>query len=166
MASNTTSPHSKRLLRELVRRSSKHPIPSHQRQNDSHGLHPTLRFLTLLLSLAVLRVPVAQANVVYVPFPTKDELRSLQLQAYACSRENDAELCDATRKTADPLMDHPRLPAACKDAVWELIQASTPATPNSFQRRDSIDRPARRLTVVCAKPVKPQKQATPPPGKA
>ena len=98
-----------------------------------------MRFLTLLLSLAVLRVPVAQANVDYVPFPSKDELRSLQLQAYACSRENDAELCDATRKTADPLMDHPRLPAACKDAVWELIQASTPATPNSFQRRDSID---------------------------
>jgi len=137
-----------------------------QRQNDVLFLHLALRFLTLLLSLAVLRVPAAQAKVEYVPMPTKDELRSLQLQAYACSRENDPDLCEATRKTADPLMDHPRLPAACKDAVWELIQASTPATTNSFQRRDSIDKPARRLTVVCAKPVKPQKQANPAPGKA
>ena len=114
----------------------------------------------------MLRVPAAQAKVEYIPLPTKDELRSLQLQAYACSRENDADLCEATRKTADPLMDHPRLPAACKDAVWELIQASTPATPNTFQRRDSIDRPARRLTVVCTKPVKPKQQANPAPGKA
>ena len=137
-----------------------------QRQNDDLFPHLALRFLTLLLSLAVLRVPVAQANVDYVPFPTKDELRSLQLQAYACSRENDAELCDATRKTADPLMDHPRLPAACKDAVWELIQASTAVDTNTFQRRDRIDSPARRLTVVCAKPVKPQQQTPPSPGKA
>ena len=136
------------------------------RQNDVRSQHLALRFLTLLLSLAVLRVPAAQAAVEYVPLPTKEELRSLQLQAYACSRENDVDLCEATRTTADPLMDHPRLPAACKDAVWELIQASTPSTPNTFQRRDSIDRPARRLTVVCAKPVKPRKQAPPSPGKA
>ena len=150
----------------LVRRSSTDEIVCHQRQNDLLFLHLALRFLTLLLSLVVLRVPAAQAKVEYVPLPTKDELRSLQLQAYACSRENDADLCEATRKTADPLMDHPRLPAACKDAVWELIQASTPATPNTFKRRDSIDRPARRLTVVCAKPVKPKKQADPAPGRA
>lgn len=114
----------------------------------------------------MLRVPAAQANVEYVPFPTKEELRALQLLAYECSRENETGSCERTRLTADPMMDHPRLPAACKDAVWELIQASTAVDTNTFQRRDRIDSPARRLTVVCAKPVKPQQQTPPSPGKA
>ncbi len=59
-------------------------------------------------------------------------------------------------------MDHPRLPTACKDAVWELMQEANTATSNSSQRRDSIDSPARRLTVVCADPEKPTKPNTPP----
>jgi hypothetical protein len=58
-------------------------------------------------------------------------------------------------------MDHPRLPAACKDTVWELMQEAKPATTNSSQRRDSIDSPARRLTVVCADPEKPSKPSNP-----
>ncbi|MEJ6585862.1 MAG: hypothetical protein QNL52_08400, partial [Synechococcus sp. ChBW.bin.23] len=65
--------------------------------------------------------------------------------------------CTRTREIANPLMDHPRLPAACKDTVWELLQEAKSATSNSFQRRDSIDSPARRLTVVCADPAKPSK---------
>ena len=165
-ASSTTSLHSKTLWQELVRRFSKHPIVGDQRQNDILDLLLTLRFLTLLLSLVVLTVPAAQANVKSVPFPTKEELRALQLLAYECSRENETGSCERTRLTADPMMDHPRLPAACKDAVWELIQASTAVDTNTFQRRDRIDSPARRLTVVCAKPVKPQQQTPQFPGKA
>jgi len=97
----------------------------------------------------------------YIPFPTKSELRSLQLLAYTCSRENTADICTSTREIANPLMDHPLLPTACKDAVWELLQEAKPATTNSSQRRDSIDNPARRLTVVCADPAKPIEPNTP-----
>jgi len=125
-----------------------------------------LRYLTLLLSLAVLRGPAAQAAVEYVPLPTNDELRTLQLLAFECSRTNESQSCERTRVTADPLMDHPRLPAACKDTVWELIQASTVVETNTFQRRDKIAGIARRLTVVCAKPVKPQQQPPQAPGNA
>jgi hypothetical protein len=72
------------------------------------------------------------------------------------------DTCTRTREIANPLMDHPRLPAACKDTVWELMQEAKPATNNSSQRRDSIDSPARRLTVVCADPEKRNKPNNPP----
>ncbi|MEJ6827720.1 MAG: hypothetical protein QNK79_06265 [Synechococcus sp. ArSW.bin.68] len=116
-----------------------------------------VRLSPLLLGLAILAPCAVRAQLKYVPFPTKSELRSLQLLAYACSRENNVESCTRTREIANPLMDHPRLPTACKDAVWELLQETKPATTNSSQRRDSIDSPARRLTVVCADPAKPSK---------
>ena len=102
-----------------------------------------------------------EAQIKQVSFPTREELRALQLLAYNCSRGNDAESCDKTRSLADPLMDHPRLSAACKDTVWEVVQTARVASSNSFQRRDSIDRPARRLTLVCSEPEKPQEPAAP-----
>ena len=116
-----------------------------------------VRLSPLLLGLAILAPCAVRAQLKYVPFPTKSELRSLQLLAYTCSRENTADICTRTREIANPLMDHPRLPTACKDAVWELLQEAKPATTNSYQRRDGIDSPARRLTVVCADPAKPSK---------
>ncbi|TCD55571.1 hypothetical protein [Synechococcus sp. BS55D] len=121
------------------------------------------RTLSLLLGMALVTPQLGWAGTTYVPFPTKEEFRAIQLLAYDCSRENSAELCDRTRSLADPLMDHPRLPAACKDAIWDLLQTAKPAASNGFQRRDSIDKPARRLTVVCADPVKP-KPTGPKPG--
>ena len=116
-----------------------------------------VRLSPLLLGLAILAPCAVRAQLKYVPFPTKSELRSLQLLAYTCSRENTADTCTRTSEIANPLMDHPRLPAACKDTLWELLQEAKPATTNSYQRRDSIDSPARRLTVVCADPEKPSK---------
>jgi hypothetical protein len=116
-----------------------------------------VRLSPLLLGLAILAPCAVRAQLKYVPFPTKSELRSLQLLAYACSRENTVDTCTRSRELANPLMDHPRLPAACKDTVWELMQEAKPATTNSSQRRDSIDSPARRLTVVCSDPAKPSK---------
>jgi hypothetical protein len=116
-----------------------------------------VRLSPLLLGLAILAPCAVRAQLKYVPFPNKSELRSLQLLAYACSRENTVDTCTRSRELANPLMDHPRLPAACKDTVWELMQEAKPATTNSSQRRDSIDSPARRLTVVCADPAKPNK---------
>ena len=115
----------------------------------------------MLLGFALMLPSTVQAKPKKVPFPTREELRSLQLMAYSCSRANDQDSCSKTRNLADPLMDHPRLSAACKDTVWELVQASQVVTTNSFQRRDSIDRPARRLTLVCAEPDRPQEPAAP-----
>ena len=113
------------------------------------------RALQLLIGLSLAAPAGLQAKPLYVPFPTREALREIQLQAYACSRENTAEFCDRTVNLSDPLMDHPRLPAACKDTIWELLQNAKVVSSNSFQRRDNIDRPARRITVVCANPVKP-----------
>ena len=111
--------------------------------------------LQLLIGLSIAAPAGLRAQPVSVPFPTREELREIQLQAYACSRENTAASCDRTRALSDPLMDHPRLPAACKDTIWELLQNAKVVGSNSFQRRDTIDRPARRITVVCADPMKP-----------
>ncbi len=120
-----------------------------------------MRLPLFFLGLALLLPSTAQAKPKKVPFPTREELRSIQLLAYSCSRANDQESCSKTRSLADPLMDNPRLSAACKDTVWELVQASQVVTTNSFQRRDSIDRPARRLTLVCSAPEKPKQPAAP-----
>ena len=127
------------------------------RQNGPMTPLLPVRLSPLFLGLAILAPCAVRAQLKYVPFPTKSELRSLQLLAYTCSRENTADICTRTREIANPLMDHPRLPTACKDTIWELLQEAKSATSNSFQRRDSIDSPARRLTVVCADPEKPSK---------
>ena len=134
--------------------------PAPRSGQNAHAMTDSLsvRLPLSLLGLALLLPPAAFTQVKTVPLPTQEEMRSLQLLAYSCSRENDLSSCDQTRSIADPLMDHPRLPAACKDTLWELIQASQVANANSFQRRDNIDRPARRLTVVCAKAPAPAPQ--------
>ena len=120
-----------------------------------------MKLRLFLLGLALLLPSITQAKPNKVPFPTREELRSLQLLAYNCSRANDQDSCSKTRNLADPLMDNPRLSAACKDTIWELVQASEVVSSNSFQRRDSIDRPARRLTLVCSEPEKPKEPAAP-----
>ncbi len=113
-----------------------------------------------LISLTVAAAPGARSEVEYIPFPTNEELRSIQLQAYACSRDNDAEACSNTRELIDPLLDHPRLPSSCKDVVWDLLQVANKVPKNSFQRRDAIDQPAKRLSIIC---INPAKQTTPKP---
>ncbi len=110
-----------------------------------HKIQTNLAVLGLLL----LSATPAFSELEYVPIPTKEELRSIQLQAFTCSRTNEAEACRRTRQMVDPLMDHPRLPSSCKDVVWDLLQVAKTASKNSFQRRDAIDSPARRLSVIC-----------------
>jgi hypothetical protein len=82
-------------------------------------------------------------------FPSQDTFRSLQLAAQDCGRENNAETCDRARELAEPLMDHTRLPATCKDTIWEILQKATVAPTNDFQRRDGINRAAEDLMVFC-----------------
>ena len=120
-----------------------------------------VRLPLFLLGIALMLPATAQSQTKKVPYPSREELRALQLLAYDCSRSNEQNSCDKTRSLADPLMDHPRLSAACKDTVWELVQASRVVSANTFQRRDSIDRPARRLTLVCTKPEQPKEAPSP-----
>ena len=91
-------------------------------------------------------------------------LKKLQLITIACARDNTAESCAKSRELADPLMDHPRLPASCKDLIWSIVQDAKPASSNSYQRREALSDPAQRLLLVCrsmerAKPETQQPQA-------
>ena len=114
---------------------------------------------TLLLLLLALCLP-AQAGGTPATWPSKQQLRAVQNAAFDCSRENSAETCVRARSLADPLMDHPLLPAICKDVAWSLLEQARVAPTNDYKRRDAIDEPARKMTRVCAKPTKP-KQAKP-----
>ena len=94
------------------------------------------------------------------PWPSKDQLRSIEHAAYACSLDNSAEPCARVHQLADPLMDHPRLPGLCKDILWSLMEQATVVSNNDYKRRDSIDTTARRLGGVCAKPSPAKPAAT------
>ena len=113
----------------------------------------TRPLLTSTLLLCALALP-AVAEERYVAWPSKDQLRGIQVAAYNCSLENSSQSCDRARALADPLMNHPRLPGICKDVLWSLIEKAKVASINDFRRRDAIDKPARRLSTVCAQPVK------------
>lgn len=118
--------------------------------------HPIRSLLLLILAIPV------QAGETYVPWPSKEELRTIQLEAFECSKDNQSEPCSSTRSKADALMDHPRLPGVCKDVLWTLMETATVSPSNDYKRRDAIDTPAKRLTSICAEPVK--KKTKPKPG--
>lgn len=113
---------------------------------DPRHPRPAQSFLVLLASLPLLGASPVRAE---PAFPPSDDFRSLQLVTLDCSRENSPEPCAQARSLADPLMDHPLLPASCKDVLWTIRQQAVVATSNSFERRERIDRAARRLTSVC-----------------
>ena len=115
----------------------------------------TLPSRTLLL--LALAAPL-QAAPSYVPWPSQDSLKTLQKEAFLCSLNNSQDQCDGARQRTDKLMDHPRLPAVCKDVLWSLVGKARVATTNSFERRDSIDQPARSLIGVCSEPIKPSQK--------
>ena len=87
------------------------------------------------------------------PWPSKDQLRSIEQAAYACSRDNSTEACARVRQIADPLMDHSRLTGLCKDVLWSLMDEAKVAKTNNFRRKDSIIATARRIPRVCAEAV-------------
>ena len=120
----------------------------------------TRPLLTSTLLLYALALP-AVAGERYVAWPSKDQLRGIQVAAYNCSLENSAQSCDRARALADPLMNHPRLPGICKDVLWSLIEQAKVASINDFRRRDAIDKPARRLSTVCAQTVKKAPKPSP-----
>ena len=108
--------------------------------------------ITRVLLLLAFASPVIAAEP-YEPWPSKDQLRSIELAAYACSRGNSTEACARVRQLADPLMDHSRLPGLCKDVLWSLMDEAKIASTNDFRRQDAITNTARRIPRVCAEPV-------------
>jgi len=112
-----------------------------------------LLILGALLSLTGLQAPATAQST--VAFPSPESLRQVQLAALGCARENTSETCTEARRLADPLMDHPRLPGGCKDALWAILQTAKPASSNSIARRDAITDPAQRLLLVCRSSEKP-----------
>ena len=108
--------------------------------------------ITRVLLLLAFASPVIAAEP-YEPWPSKDQLRSIELAAYGCSRDNSMEACARVRQLADPLMDHSRLPGLCKDVLWSLMDEAKVASTNDFRRQDAITNTARRIPRVCAEPV-------------
>ena len=82
-------------------------------------------------------------------FPPPEVFRKLQLTTYACGRDNTPSSCEQARLQADPLLDHPRLPASCKDVLWKIRQKAVATPTNGFERRDPIDTAANDVTVFC-----------------
>ena len=110
---------------------------------------PHLIRIGLALAVAALAM-AAEPN---EPWPSKDQLRSIEQAAYACSRDNSTETCARVRQLADPLMDHSRLTGLCKDVLWSLMDEAKVANTNNFRRKDSIIATARRIPRVCAESV-------------
>ena len=108
--------------------------------------------ITRALLLLAIASPVIAAEP-YEPWPNKDQLRSIEQAAYACSRDNSTQACARVRQLADPLMDHSRLPGLCKDVLWSLMNEAKVASTNDFRRQDAITITARRIPRVCAEPM-------------
>ncbi|MCP9849841.1 hypothetical protein [Cyanobium sp. Morenito 9A2] len=88
-------------------------------------------------------------------FPSQETLRTMQLSAINCARENTAITCDPSRKSADGLLDNPWLSASCKDDLWEIRQKSVTASSNSYKRREALNKLAEGLQNVCKPTLKP-----------
>jgi hypothetical protein len=112
------------------------------------GITSELLAALMLLSAPALAEPASL-------YPPSSLFRSLQLTALACGRDNDAANCDKARAMADPLLDHPRLSATCKDTLWAIRERARAAAGNSPERRDGIDRAAKDVTVFCRQPARP-----------
>ena len=98
--------------------------------------------------IALLAAPV-QAAPKDPPYPSMELLRELQLQTFACGRDNTIEACGKASTMADPLMDHPRLGATCKDAIWTIRERAKPATTNTFERREALNRAGQDVIPFC-----------------
>lgn len=94
-------------------------------------------------------------------FPPASVFRTLQLSTLACGRENTSASCSEARRQADPLMDHPRLPARCKDVLWSIRNLAVEAPSNSLARRDPIDQAANEVTIACRQVVKAKPEEKP-----
>ncbi len=132
-----------------------------------------LPLLISLLGVVTLQHPaaIAQSSGRTDPaaFPPTELFRDLQLKTIACGRDNSPEPCQQARAIADPLMDHPRLPASCKDTLWNIRERAVVVSKNSYERRETLNRDATDVMVLCKPATKPLgsggQQANPEPKK-
>ena len=146
----------------LPQSAMKNSSTAHNRMkiNSKQDIMTNMKFFPLIcIGLALALSAATTAAEPVEPWPTKDQLRSIEQPAYACSRDNSTEACAGVRQLADPLMDHSRLPGLCKDVLWSLMDEARVASTNNFRRKDAITNTARRITRVCAEPV--MKKETP-----
>lgn len=119
----------------------------------------------LALGLIALLASPLQAAPKDPPYPSMELLRELQLQTFACGRDNTIEACGKASTMADPLMDHPRLGATCKDAIWTIRERAKPANTNTFERREALNRAGQDVIPFCkqqTRTVAPSKTDTKP----
>jgi len=125
-------------------------------QRPNRAARPLLMALFSLCSL----VPAAafaqtSGRIDPTQFPPTELFRQLQLNTIACGRDNSPEPCQQARATADPLMDHPRLPASCKDTLWDIRERAVVVSTNSYARREALNRDASDVMVLCKPATKP-----------
>jgi hypothetical protein len=125
------------------------PDPSHRRSPAS--LIPQMG-LVLLAGMPGWLPALARQEPAY---PSQEELRRLQLVTFSCARDNRAVACEQARRQADPLLDHPRLPGSCKDALWQIREQAVVVPTNSFERRDQLDRAAVQMLRSCQAGTRP-----------
>jgi hypothetical protein len=94
-------------------------------------------------------------------FPPLSVFRALQLTTQACGRDNMAERCLDARRQADSLLDHPRLPARCKDVLWSIRSLAVEAPTNSLARREPIDQAASEVTLACRQVIRAKPEPKP-----
>lgn len=114
----------------------------------AHRFDPAFALGLFVLLAAPWAAPL-QAAPQDPPYPSLEQLRELQLNTFNCGRENSVESCGKARTMADPLMDHPRLGASCKDAIWTIRERAKPAPTNTFERREALNRAGQDLLPFC-----------------
>jgi len=124
-------------------------------------LAPLLLVLSWPLAQPLWAAPEPAPAIAPDVFPPASVFRTLQLTTLACGRDNTADRCAEARRQADPLLDHPRLPARCKDVLWSIRNLAVEAPTNSLSRRDPIDRAAAEVTVACRQVLKAKPESKP-----
>ena len=81
--------------------------------------------------------------------PTTEALRTIQLAAQVCARDNNEANCSRTRQLADPLLDHAGVSASCKDSVYDLVQRAKVGDAGSYSRRERIEKAAGDVLQFC-----------------
>jgi len=121
----------------------------------SLGLTAGLTLATGLTAALASGLAPSPAFAAEAPYPPATTFREVQLTAFSCGRDNTRTDCEKARRLADPLLDHPRLSTACKDALWSVRQLSVAAPQNSSERRDPIDKASRDVAAYCRQPYVP-----------
>ena len=109
--------------------------------------HPALAFA--LLVSAGLPAALAKPLPPLPDPPSADMLRTIQLSAQVCARDNTEPTCARTRSLADPLLDNAVVSASCKDSVFDLVQRAKVGDSSSFSRRERIEKAGTDLVLFC-----------------